>query len=157
MLEAVNSTLMNASFVKPIADQSSASESLAANPQRVQRAAPSAPYLSPYVFLDSSNEQVILQIRNGETGDAISQYPSGMYQRPEEAAQQQQEVRPEPSKVALQAQDQIEKELPLPEPAQQQQEVTQSPTPIQAQQLTAFQNASASGGQPTSSGVTVFA
>lgn len=156
MLEAVNSTLMNASFVKPIADQSSASESLAANPQREQRAAPSAPYLSPYVFLDSSNEQVVLQIRNGETGDAISQFPSTTYQRPEETAQQQQEVRPEPSRVALQAQAEIETTQSLPEPAQQQ-GASQSPTPIQAQQLAAFQNAAASGSQPESGSVALFA
>lgn len=146
---------MNASFVKPIADQSSASESLAGNPQRLQRAASSAPYLSPYVFLDSSNEQVILQIRNGETGDAISQYPSSMYDKPEAAIQQQQEVQKQPSQVALQAQAEIETAQTAPPPVQQEQ--TGSPTPIQAQQLAAFQNASASGTQPASGGVTVFA
>lgn len=149
MLEAVNSTLQNAGFIKPVAEQNSASESLAANPQRVQRAASSAPYLSPYVFLDSSNEQVVLQIRNGETGDAISQYPSSTYTAPEVEAQQQQTQESQPSQVALEAQAEIETESPQP--------TQQSPTPIQAQQLAAFQSASLSGSEPVNSGVSILA
>ena len=148
MLEAVNSTLQSAQALKPVVAQMSTSESLSANPDRVQRSA-SAPFLSPFIFVDSANEQVVLQIRNNETGDAISQFPSGRYARPEDTPKGVQ-----PSQVALQAQAEIEAQsssqsAPAPQP-QQQQVQTQ-------QQAAAFQTAAASGSPLQSAGVSIFA
>lgn len=145
MLEAVNSTLQSTQALKPITAQTSTSESLSANPGRVQKSA-SAPFVSPFIFVDSANEQVVLQIRNNETGDAISQFPSGRYARPEDAPQDVQ-----PSQVALQAQAKIESQSsPQPAPQVQQQVQTQ-------QQAAAFQTAAASGSPLQSAGVSIFA
>jgi hypothetical protein len=148
MLEAVNSTLQNAAILKPIAAQNSSTESLAANPQRVQRSA-SAPFVSPFIFVDSANEQVVLQIRNNETGDALNQFPSQAYARPEGTPEQT-----APSVVALEAQAAIETQTAAaaaqsaPPPAQQ------APT---QQQSAAFASASVSGSPLQSAGVSVFA
>ncbi len=76
MIEAVNSVLQTAPFVRGNSDQTSNAESLAANPDRVQRAAPRAPYISPYVFVDVNFDRAVLQLRNGETGDVVDQFPS---------------------------------------------------------------------------------
>lgn len=150
MLEAVNSTLQSAQVLKPIVAQTSTSESLSANPERVQKST-SAPFVSPFIFVDSANQQVVLQIRNNETGDAISQFPSGRYARPEDAPKDVQ-----PSQVALQAQAEIESQAtaqsaPAPQPQQP------APQVQTQQQAAAFQTAAASGSPLQSAGVSIFA
>lgn len=149
MIEAVNSTLQNAAITRPVASQSSTTESLTANPQKVQKTT-SAPFVSPFIFVDSANEQVVLQIRNGETGDAISQYPSQQLDvtvpKPEAQVSQ-------PSFVAVEAQAAVQAQQSAPDlqSAQQRQE------PIQGSQAAAFASASASGTQLETAGVSVFA
>lgn len=73
MIEAVNSTLQNASLLRASAGQVSAAESFAANPARIQKAG-RAPYMS--VFVDINYDTAVLQFRNGETRDVIDQVPS---------------------------------------------------------------------------------
>lgn len=154
MLEAVNSTLQAATYVRATAERVSSSDSVAANPERVQRSARPAPYLSPFIFVDSSNSQVVLQIRNNETGDAISQFPSQFFSTSidrQSVQQPQQSSQPQGSagvELYVQAQQAAQ--------VQQQQQVAIS-TPVQSQQLAAFQTAAASGGAPAPNGVSVLA
>ena len=76
MLEAVNSVLQTAPLVRAQTEQVSAADSFAANPERVQRVLPQAPYVSPYIYIDVANNRAVLQLRNGETGDVEGQFPS---------------------------------------------------------------------------------
>lgn len=77
MIEAVNSTLSNAPLLRASVEHTDASR-LAANPARAQESAPppQAPYISPYIFLDVNLDKAVLQFRDGDTGDVLSQYPS---------------------------------------------------------------------------------
>lgn len=75
MIEAVNATISSAPSVKAIAQQVSSAESLAANPARTQKAAVSAPYLSPHVRL-SPGVKPIFVVRDLNTGEAVRQFPS---------------------------------------------------------------------------------
>lgn len=78
MIEATNSVLANAQFVRGVADQTSAARSFAANPDRAQEvpSGPSAPYISPYIFVDVNYDKAVLQIRDSDTGDVLRQFPS---------------------------------------------------------------------------------
>jgi len=75
MIEAVNSVLSNASLTKGAAEQQSAVKSYASNPERVQEVA-QAPYVSPYISVDSSSNRAVLQIRDSDTGDVVRQFPT---------------------------------------------------------------------------------
>ncbi|HBR69967.1 MAG TPA: hypothetical protein DEA55_11390 [Rhodospirillaceae bacterium] len=73
MIEAVNSLVSNAPFLRANAEQVSAvrlelPESVSAGPQ--------APYVSPYISVDVNFDTAVLQIRNSSTGDVIRQFPS---------------------------------------------------------------------------------
>lgn len=77
MIEAVNSVLQAAPFVRAHAEQTSVADSFAANPDRVQKAPQVlAPYISPYIHLDVNYDKAVIQLRNGETGDVEGQFPS---------------------------------------------------------------------------------
>lgn len=78
MIEAVNSVLQNAQMVRASAVQMSTADSMAANPDQVQKVAamPQAPYVSPYIHVDVNYNKAVLQLRNGETGDVEDQFPS---------------------------------------------------------------------------------
>lgn len=79
MIEAVNSTLLNASLLRGNAEQAGTARSFAANPDRVQEAAvsvPQAPFVSPFIALDVDHNTAVLQIRDSETGDVVTQFPS---------------------------------------------------------------------------------
>ena len=75
MLEAVNSVLQSAPIVRVNAEQSSTLDSFAVNPDRVQKVS-QAPYLSPYFSIDAVDSQVVLQIRDPQTGKVLQSYPS---------------------------------------------------------------------------------
>ncbi len=75
MLEAVNSVIQSAPVVRGNAEQISTSDSFAANPDRIQKA-PQAPVVSPYISVDSVNNAVVLQIRDGDTGAVKETFPS---------------------------------------------------------------------------------
>jgi hypothetical protein len=101
MLEAVHAVLQSAPAVRPQAEQVSTAESFAANPDRVQKAPPlQAPYVSPYIFVDVALNKAVTQIRNGETGDVVGQFPTEASLRARASAAQQAEA-PAPQAAAL--------------------------------------------------------
>ncbi len=73
MIEAINASISNAPVVRAIAAEVSTSQS--ANPVRIQKAAVTAPYLSPHVRL-SPNAKPVFVVRDVETGTQIKQFPS---------------------------------------------------------------------------------
>ncbi len=75
MIEAVNASISNAQVARVIAEESTSSQSLAANPVRVQKAGVSAPYLSPHVRL-APNTKPIFVVRDVDTGAQIKQFPT---------------------------------------------------------------------------------
>jgi hypothetical protein len=138
MLEAVNSVIQSAPVVRANAEQISTSDSFAANPQRIQKA-PQAPFVSPYISVDSINNAVVLQIRDGDTGDVKESFPS---------------------KTSLQAREQENRRVsnettrsPFAEVRTRQQS---SPAPTQ-KQLAAFSSAASSGQEQASNSVSVLA
>ncbi len=128
MLEAVNSVLQTAPLARAATEQVSTVDSFAANPERVQRSAPQAPYISPYIYLDVNYDKAVILLRNGDTGDVEGQFPS-------EAALEQQARQLAKLQVAAQT----------PEPAPQHQ--TQSAQPSVQQQHTAPAPAPDTGGE----------
>ncbi len=74
MIEAVNSVVANASVLRGQAEQASVARA-AANPERVQEVI-QAPYVSPYISMDLNYNKAVLQIRDGDTGDVLKQFPS---------------------------------------------------------------------------------
>jgi len=75
MVEAVTSSVSNASLVRATAEQANVARSAAVaaskNAEVVQ-----APFVSPYIHVDNESNTVVLQIRNGETGKVIDQIPA---------------------------------------------------------------------------------
>ena len=90
MIEAVNSAVANAQFLRESAGKVDATRAL---PERTQEiAAPKAPYISPYISVDLNFDTAVLQIRDSNTGDVINQFPSEskLQERQRSAARQQQ-------------------------------------------------------------------
>lgn len=75
MIEAVNSVVASASALRAQAEQASAARSFTANPERTQEVV-QAPYVSPYISMDVNYNKAVLQIRDGDTGDVLKQFPS---------------------------------------------------------------------------------
>lgn len=77
MIEAVNSTIANAALVRNIAEQVSSArlQSSSLAQERREVSAPVAPYVSPYIKVDTEFDKAVLQIRDASTGDVIDQYP----------------------------------------------------------------------------------
>lgn len=76
MIEAVNSVLSNAPHLKVAAQQQSAMNSFAANPDRVQQVTAQAPYISLYIKVDVNFDKALLLMRDSDTGDVVRQIPS---------------------------------------------------------------------------------
>jgi hypothetical protein len=76
MIEAVNSVVSNAPLLRGNTEQSVSDVS--SNPVRAQEAVslPQAPYISPFIYVDVNLNKAVLQIRDSDTGDVLSQYPS---------------------------------------------------------------------------------
>lgn len=91
MIEAVSSTVSNAPVVRGQAEQASQARSFAANPDRVQEVPKSG--LSLSIRVDLNFDKAILQIRDVETGDVITQIPTESqlkaFQRAEATRQEQ--------------------------------------------------------------------
>lgn len=162
MLEAVNSTLQSAPFVRASAEQVSSTESFTANPDRTQKIAV-APYISPHIYMDVNYNKAVLQIRDSDTGDVLHQFPTEtnleasarQTARQEQAAQPQAPAQSSPKKESDSAQadvQAIEGRQPTPTAAPQQQ-VASAP---HAQQIAAFQ-AAARAGNSNAGSVTLFA
>jgi hypothetical protein len=77
MIEAVNSVLSNASVLRGPSEQvDSAAVTVVAESAQSVANAPRAPYISPYIFVDVNYNKAVLQIRNGDSGDVLQQFPS---------------------------------------------------------------------------------
>jgi hypothetical protein len=133
MLEAVSTVLKSSSFVRANAEQTSNATSLAANPDRVQQAAPQAPFVSPYISFDVNFDRAVLQLRDGDTGDVRGQFPSqAQLEAQARATTSQGQVRVEvqsstndaPTNANVQAQ-QAAQSAPAPQQAQQTQQTQQ--------------------------------
>ncbi len=90
MIEAVNSTIANAALVRNVAEQATAARLQSPPPAEERReiALPQAPYVSPYIKVDTEFDTAVLQIRDSATGDVIDQFP----RETTLAARQRQEV-----------------------------------------------------------------
>ncbi|MBP9049874.1 MAG: hypothetical protein KBF91_01490 [Alphaproteobacteria bacterium] len=76
MIEALGAIVSNNQLVRSVAEQTSSSQSFAANPSRVQVAAASAPYFSPHVELNGGMSKPIFIVRDSATGDFVRQFPT---------------------------------------------------------------------------------
>lgn len=81
MIEAVNAVVSNAPLVRAQADQVDvAHAALAASAVQASEESssggPRAPYVSPYVFVDVNFDKAVLQLRDGDSGDVVQQFPS---------------------------------------------------------------------------------
>ena len=78
MIEAVNSVLTNAQLLRGNAEQASAAAQPAvATPEPSESiSVPQAPFVSPYIAVDVNFDTAVLQIRDSETGDVVTQFPS---------------------------------------------------------------------------------
>lgn len=78
MIEAVNSVISNAQLARVSTDQVATSNSFAADATAVESVAraPVAPYISPYISVDTRFDTAVLQIRDSDTGDVLTQFPS---------------------------------------------------------------------------------
>lgn len=74
MIEGIASTIANAQASKPVTQVSSGE-----SPAKVEASvstAPKAPYISPYIALDTSANKAVIQVRDSDTGDVVRQFPS---------------------------------------------------------------------------------
>jgi len=76
MIEAVNAVVSNSSILRSIAEQTSTTQVLSANPSKIQSAAITAPYLSPHVDYNGGNSKPIFVVRDSATGETLKQFPS---------------------------------------------------------------------------------
>lgn len=104
MIEGVNASIANAPLVRPVVEQAEqVRSSYAANPKQVQQI-PQAPYVSPYVAIDYTYDRAVLQFRDADSGEVVTQIPTDTQLRAYRRAQQVPEsARPEqfsaPAKV----------------------------------------------------------
>jgi len=85
MIEAVNSSVANASLSRGVATQVSAPAPAQSEPATL----PVAPFISPRVSFDSTANKAVLQIRDSATGDVVNQFPSESRLRAIQAQQSQ--------------------------------------------------------------------
>ena len=111
MLEAVNSVISNASLLRGQSEQQSQSRALATNPDSVQ-VVPQAPYISPYIRIDSNYNTAVLVIRDRDTGDTLTtiQSDASLQARADAAARSRADIlgtdTPAPQQQAAQVQTQ---------------------------------------------------
>lgn len=74
MIEAVNSVIANASLARAAVAGTDASARPEVSRQEIQ--VPQAPYISPYISVDNNYNEAVIQIRDSETGDVLTQFPS---------------------------------------------------------------------------------
>lgn len=162
MIEAVNSTLQNASLLRASAGQVSAAESFAANPARIQKVG-RAPYMS--VFVDVNYDTAVLQFRNGETRDVIDQVPSEtlLESRARDEARQV-EIQRQASQPKSEQPVSVTAQATVPEVGVQSAPVPaetapapRTPSAPTQQQIAAFTSAARAGNGGSNSGVSVLA
>lgn len=75
MIEGVNSSIAASNIVRAVAEQVSVARANTLTSESVQQIA-KAPYVSPYIRVDVNFDKAVLQIRDGDTGDVVRQFPS---------------------------------------------------------------------------------
>ncbi len=78
MIEAVNATISNTQALRAVAEQASSGSSVdvqIAQAEKV-RSQVLAPYVSPYIQVDTTFDTAVIQIRDSDTGDVLTQFPS---------------------------------------------------------------------------------
>lgn len=163
MLEAVNSVLQIAPLLRQQAEQTSAVDSFAANPERVQRVPPQAPFVSLFVYVDTDLDKAVLQIRDNQTGDVEGQLPSeaSLEARARAAAAAERTASAPPPSSGPQsngesAQSFIRSTAPAAAPQPDHQSSVPSPAAATAQQQAAFA-AAARAGNSNAGSMTLFA
>lgn len=101
MIEAVNASISTAASVRAIAQQVSTSESLSANPGRVQKVA-AANYTSNYIQLTPDIKPIFV-VRDISTGESIRQFPTEGQIRAYQRAQQVRDAAQSASKPPVEA------------------------------------------------------
>ncbi len=76
MIEAINAVASNSQLLRSVAEQTSTTQTLSANPTKIQSAAITAPYLSPHVDYNGGNSKPIFVVRDSATGETLQQFPS---------------------------------------------------------------------------------
>ncbi len=82
MIEAVNSTVANATTVRGVVGQidsasiSTVATVLPASGSNAAPSAPQAPFMSPYISVDFNFNKPVLQIRDTQTGAVKQQFPT---------------------------------------------------------------------------------
>lgn len=74
MIEAVNSVVSNANLLRTQPEQVVQQRPETASLERVE--APLAPFISPYIQVNTQYDKAVIQIRDADTGDVLNQYPS---------------------------------------------------------------------------------
>ncbi len=142
MIEAVNSVISNAQLARGTTDQTATLNSFAADTQAIESVAraPLAPFISPYISVDTNFDTAVLQIRDSDTGDVLTQFPSesALQQRRAQAARQE--------SAELQTQSRETREAPT-------QRVDTSATTFQAQQVAQRSAPPAAAGGPAQAAI----
>ena len=182
MIEAVNSTVANATTVRGVVGQidsasiASVATVLPASGSDAAPSAPQAPFVSPYIAVDLNFNRPVLQIRDAQTGDVKQQFPTEarMAQRastlaqvrgvpaPKQSTIQYVETAPNPASTPSAAVSGTSQNAVQTVSVTTVQEVTATPvsntatsTPPVA--VAALSAASSTASAPESSGVTVYA
>lgn len=108
MIEAVNSVLANASFLRNEANRNGAQqiqeslESAASQASEAVTQFPRAPFISPVVSMDNQFDRAVLLLRNSEDGEVTDQIPSESALRADRRSRQgdSQQLAPNTSDVA---------------------------------------------------------
>lgn len=104
MIEGVNSSIASSVLVRPAVDQVERVASYSANPNQVQRVA-APPYLSLNVAMNYTIDKAVLQFRDAESGEVLSQIPSEKQIKAYRRAASQQPVIFEPKVDAAEARE----------------------------------------------------
>jgi len=77
MVDAISSVVTNAPFVRSNVEQASSARAPQA-PQETLEApsVPVAPFVSPFIQVDTNFNEAVIQVRNADTGDVVRQFPS---------------------------------------------------------------------------------
>ncbi len=147
MIEAISTAVQTAPLIRGNANQVSTSESIAANPERVQQVV-QAPFISPAIGFNTDYNKAVLQIRNGDTGEVIETIPADSRLEAQRRAQVTEQERIETALVGEDAQFAVgpqTQEDSAQADAQIQQKQLNEAAAVSVQQIAAFESAARSG------------
>ena len=167
MIEAVNSSLVNAQVLRGNAEQLSASRvAVTATPadDGAVTEAPKAPFISPHISINLDYDKAVIQIRDSDTGDVKQEFPSesrlAQQSRAQAAIERQEQIRsatlkPEVSEATTVRSPEVSR-VAASRDVITVQDVTSSPSAnaaVQSPQIAvAALSAGAQSGQPSSGG-----